>query len=195
MERPLIIILISFFITNCFAQDSLDFGKVKRDTAFDCIKSKTIEADFGISSICNSKNQFELRLTMYLFPKGGSELIILTYDNQKWDVKKYEHRYGALGSKLASTYYQGSYDRVHNYIFKLVFDTLKKNGAFTLPNQKELNLKGNVFDGALYKLTFKANNNFRSYWFENPETYLEENPEIKELKKYSAIVKILNSLF
>lgn len=194
MEKPLIIILLSFFITNCFAQDSLNFGEVKQDTAFDCIKSTTSEADFGINSICNSKNQFELRLTTYNRPHGGSGLIILTFNNQKWDVKKYEKRDGGLGSKLITTYYQGNYDRVQNYIFKLVFDTLKNNSVFTLPNQKELNLKRNVFDGAAYKLTFKANNNFRYYWFENPETYFEENPEIKELKKYSAIVKILNSL-
>ena len=142
------------------------------------------------------KNQFELRLTMYRRPSGGSELIIFTYNNQqKWDVKKYERRYGWLGSRLILTYYQGSYDRVQNYIFKLVFDTLKNNGTFTLPNQEELNLNRNVFDGAAYKLTFKANNNFRSYWFENPESYLEDNPEVIELKKYSIIVKILYSLF
>lgn len=180
---------------NCFAQDSLDFGKVKQDPAFDCVKSKTIEADFGMSSICNSKNQFELRFTMYRRPQGGSELIIFTYNNQKWDIKKYEKRYGTLGVKLISTNYQGNFDRVNNYVFKLVFDTLKNNGVFTLPNQGELNLKRNVFDGAAYKLTFKANTNFRSYWFENPETYLEDNREVIELKKYSTIAKILKSLF
>jgi hypothetical protein len=195
MERLLIIIILSLFITNCFAQDSLDFGKIKHDTAFDCAKSKTLESAFGINSICNSKNQFELRLTMYNRPGGGSGLIILTYNNKKWDVKKYQNTRGALGYKLTSTYYESNYDRVHEYIFKLVFDTLKNNNAFTLPNQEDLNLKGNIFDGAAYKLTFKANNNFRSYWFENPETYLEDNPEVIELKKYSAIVKILNSLF
>ena len=187
--------LTSIFVSNCFAQDSLDFGKVKPDTAFDCKKYMTLEADFGITSICNSKNQFELRLTSYSRPHGSSNLIILTYNNQKWDVKKYEIKSSWLGNKLTSSYYQNNYDRVQNYIFKLVFDTLKNKSAFTLPNQEDLNLNKNVFDGGAYRLTFKVNNNFRSYWFENPETYSEDYPEVIELKKYSAIVKILYSLF
>lgn len=195
MERLLIIICLSFFTTNCFAQDSLIFGKVKHDIAFDCEKAKTLEPDFGVNDICSSKKQFELRLTTYLRPGGGSELIILTYDTQNWDVKKYENKRGSLGRALTSTYYRDSYDSVHKLIFKLVFDTLKNNGVFTLPNQQQLNLKGKVFDGVAYKLTFKANSNFRSYWFENPETYLEDNPEVVELKKYTVIVKMLNSLF
>ena len=90
MLRLIFIMLTLFFVSNCFAQDTLNFGKVKPDTAFDCKKYMTLEADFGITSICNSKNQFELRLTSYSRPHGGSNLIILTYNNQKWDVKKYQ---------------------------------------------------------------------------------------------------------
>lgn len=195
MLRTIIIIFSSFFISNCYAQDTLDFGRVKPDTAFDCKKYMTLEAGFGISSICNSKNQFELRLTSYSRPKGGAHLIILTYNNQKWDVKKYQITSSWLGNKLTTSYYQDNYDRVQNYIFKLVLDSLKNYGALTLPDQETLNLNKNVMDGGAYRLTFKVNSNFRSYWFENPESYSEDYPEVIELKKYAAIVKILNSLF
>ncbi len=195
MERLLLILFLSFLIPDCYAQDSLNYGKVKNDTAFDCKNDRSKWRYFGISSICNSTNEFELRLQSFSRPQGAAEMIVLTYNNQKWDVKKYRHHRSSLGNALTSTSYDNNYDRVQKYIFGLVFDTLRNNGAFTLPNQEELNLKGNIFDGGAYQLTFKINKHFRSYWFENMESYLEENPEVTELKKYIAIVRILNSLF
>jgi hypothetical protein len=195
MERLLLILLLSFLIPNCYAQDSLNYGKVKPDTAFDCKNDNSRWPDLGVGSICNSTNEFELRLQGFDRPGSYSQMIVLTYKDKKWDVKKYERRGSSLGNALTSTSYNNNYDRVQKYIFGLVFDTLRNNGAFTLPNQEELHVKGDIMDGAAYRLTFKVNKYFRSYWFENPEDYLEQNPNVTELKKYIAIVRILNSLF
>lgn len=188
--------LLSFLVSTSHAQDTLNYGKVKADTAFDCKNDNSGDPDFGIGSICNSKNEFELRLQGYSRPHVGSALIVLTWNKQnKWDAKKFERISGSLGDKLISTIYRYPLDRLKNYNLNIVFDTLKNNHVFTLPNQNELNAKGDIMDGPVYRITFKVRNNFRSYIFRSPESFLEQNPGMTELKNYSAIVKILYSLF
>lgn len=188
------VLLLSFIAADCCAQDSLDFGKVKADTAFNCKEERPKHPYLGIIDICNSKNQFELRLAMMNRPHGGKIVIILTYNDKKWDVKKYTTELTGLGELFTTSSYRYE-DYMKNYIFGIVFDSLKKNNVFTLPGQEELNLKGLIFDGAAYQVTFKVNNSFRSYWFENPEDFLEENPGVTELKNYIEIVRSLTHLF
>ena len=196
MKKVATIIILTIILHRTNAQTHLDFGKIISDSAFDCAQNGKWESDlFNINAICDSKNQFELRLTTYGRPNGFTELILLTFDKQKWNIKKYENSRGTIGGKMIQTTFQPTIDTSANFIFRLLFDTLKANDAFSLPDQATLNLKGSAADGAAYMLTFKVMDKFRSYRFRNLAYFSSVNTDITELKKYSAIVKILRGLF
>jgi hypothetical protein len=196
MKKVATIIILTITLHRTNAQTHLDFGKIISDSAFDCAKNGQWESGlFNINSICDSKNQFELRLTTFGRPNGFTELILLTFDKQKWDIKKYENSRGTIGRKMTQTTFQPTNDTSTNFIYRLVFDTLRANDAFSLPDQATLNLKGHAADGAAYMLTFKVMDKFGSYRFRNLEYFSSVNTDIIELKKYSAIMKMLRGLF
>lgn len=196
MKNVAIITILTIILHRTNAQTHLDFGKIISDSAFDCAKNGKWESEFfNINSICDSKNQFELRLTTFGRPNGFTELILFTFDKQKWDIKKYENSRGTIGWKMIQTTFQPTNDTSTNFIYRLVFDTLRANDAFSLPDQATLNLKGHAADGAAYMLTFKIMNKFRSYSFRNLEYFSIVNTDIIELNKYSSILNILRGLF
>ena len=191
-------ILFIFFAVSGYAQKKTDYGKVKEENKFDCaIHAQGDSALYGVVNICDSKNELEIRLTGIYMPHGNSELIILTFDNQKWDVKKYTYTRQVPASKLEYTSFKTDAENasINKYLFNNLFDTLKQNNIFLLPGQGELPVTRSIHDGALYTLTFKAGNRFRSYSFDNPESYQQEYANIPEFKEYATIVHALKKLF
>jgi hypothetical protein len=86
---------------------------------------------------------------------------------------------------------------LYNSAFSSIFDSLKENEIFLLPNQNELKYdsdKLKIYDGGGYKLTFKVNNSFRSYAYNNIKQYAETYPTIKEFKEFENIVEYMNRL-
>lgn len=197
MIKLFTILLLLFFLNDIYAQNSLDFGKVKGDSTFDCDKNNELEFNmFGISSICNSKNPFELRLETFGLGHFYYRLTNLTYDGLKWNAVRYETKLNLLGAQVSETYLKKQTDSISRLFFISLFDSLKSDNAFALPNQEELSINGSsVHDGTAYTFTFKVNNNFRSYNFMNPQSYLDANPKSVELKQYILIRDILESIF
>jgi hypothetical protein len=189
----LIIVLFSIFLKE---QYKIEYGRVKFDSSFNC--SENLKADslyYGIRNICESDCEVEIRLQSFNRPHGGSQLVILSFNNGRWNASKYKYNRGNTGIKREVTTLEPEYERVYNFVFELTFDTLRLNNIFLLPDQKDLKLKGEILDGATYVLAYKVGNKFRSYGFNNIESFAELNPASKELKNYITIVKYLMKLF
>jgi hypothetical protein len=164
--------LILFFV-NTNAQQNLSFGKIKADSNF-CSsgRERSLQSifkpiDSAFTTICNSNNELEIRLLAVSLPHVSMQLIILTFNNGNWGIKKYSSKDAALGNELSYTTIKIGEDRkpVSNYYLNSVFETLKNNNIFLLPFKEELDDKYIQHDGAAFTLTFKAGNSFRSYSF------------------------------
>lgn len=192
------IILFLLYSSGMYAQKPLDYGMVKVDSVYDCHKTnlKFDSLYFGIKSICNSKNELEIRLKIFRRPNGGTELIILAYDNIKWISKKFQLTHGIAGNKIDRTTFDDYFnDTTHNFVYRTIFKILKDNNVFALPDQDELNIVSNVYHGTRFELTFKAGNKFRTYAYENPEFYSNEYKDIKELKQFINLKNELQGIF
>lgn len=174
------IIANSFFCTQCFSQNKLDFGDVIGNDVSAC-KTKID------GTICKSKNELEISLTGASLLVGRYKTVTITYNNTKWEASELE------GDWVHNTKLNNAI--VPNSSFEKIFDTLKINGIFTLPDQKELKYNGAVDDGIEYTLSFKAGKKFRSYSFDNPDLYLEMNKTSPEFLHYTNIVDILFKQF
>jgi len=171
-------LLIVLLITKVsFSQTNLDFGKVS---------GSNVCADSVDPKICQSKNQLEIQLTRVSGLTGIYDRVFLFYDGFKWKAKKEE-------SDLAhSTIKAYALKPLSN--FDTIFNVLKSNKIFILPDQQELkNVQGSVDDGYEYTLFFKAGDQFRVYEFNNPDIYITYNKNITEFTNYLKIVEILFS--
>jgi hypothetical protein len=178
---------------NCsYCQNSLNYGLVKNDSLFDC--NKYMDYNFEKTSICDSKNELEIRLYTVGFPRGNHNLIILSYD-KKWRSIRYEAHMSLANEPIRNTIIED--ENLSNYKIDSdhIFDSLKANNIFLLANQYELKIKRTICDGVGYLLEFKVKNKFNSYRFSNPESYSNSHPEIKELKQYANIARIMFGLF
>ena len=134
-----------------YSQGQLDFGEVQGNNIHTCNPKNG-------GKVCKSKNEFEISLTRARVIAGKYETVTLIYNNSKWQAYKYEG------------------DWIHDFIakfkltpistFEQIFSDLKTNKVFTLPDQKDLQYESTVDDGTEYVLTFKAQNQFRTYRFE-----------------------------
>ncbi len=192
------IIWILIFSPFCaYTQQRPEYGKVRSDSSFNCHEFNQDSIPYGLGKICHSKNELEIRLKSIYRPNGGRELIVLSYANNTWDARKYMVTSGIVGSKIETTYFQNPYKNDHNIemIFNNLFDTLKTNNIFLLPNQSEMGHELTVFDGTLYIITYKAGNKFRSYQYENPEAYLTQFPDKAEYRQLKTIIITLKNFF
>jgi hypothetical protein len=202
--KPLFILLFLFNSFRAFNQDKIEFGAIRTDSNFKATH-RINYADsiyLGIGNILNSNNELEIRLTRAVLPHAGREIIILTYNNGTWDARKYrfEKTHFYPTTSVTNIYatdiktnltYQYTFDKY----FEDVFDTLKQNNIFLLPDMRELKYDKEIFDGVAFSITFKVKNQFRQYNFDNPGQYAEMNPDIPEFKQYDRIVRELRSLF
>jgi hypothetical protein len=196
--KTLTVVLSLLISLSTFSQQKLDYGKVETDSSFDCTENTNIERlFFDVGNICNSKNELEIRLDQYAL-RGNNQLIILTYSNEKWGAEKYKksRQGGGVYIDHHSTYNIPDGEQfIWDVVFRQILDSLKYNNIFLLPDQSKLNVDMIVHDGVGYRLTFKAGNKFRSYFFNNPESYQEEYDKIPEFKNYVKIYKTLVALF
>ncbi len=198
--RYLIIIL---FLHPLFAnsQTTLDLGNVKIDSSFECLDRMVRDSfDFGVNEICNSKNDIEIRLKSFYRPGGGRKLIVLSYSNGIWDLKRYQYvGMGMGGRKMETTSFKNNQetrsDKLFEIRYTMLFDTLKLNNIFLLPDQSELGHELTVFDGSMYDITYKIGHQFRTYRYENPEKYLLRFPEKTEYKELMTIIRALRNFF
>jgi hypothetical protein len=182
----------------CTQAQSVDFGKIKADPNFDCNNYGAFDSSmFGESNICQSKNQLEIRLSTG-FPGGNASLIILTYNDSIWNIKKYRvQQDGTIGTRLEIVTFVPNPNvtrEIHNYEYEQVFDSLKQYNIFLLPNQSELKCDESKY-AFNYRVIFKVNNSFGDYSFLNPKTYAAAFPNVKEFSEYLAIYETLNSFF
>ncbi|MBC7555365.1 MAG: hypothetical protein H7195_00165 [Chryseobacterium sp.] len=52
-----------------------------------------------------------------------------------------------------------------------------------------------VMDGSGYYIKYKNGDNFNSFFYSNPETYIKQYPEINELKSFVEILDFINDRF
>ncbi|MGS0748252.1 hypothetical protein [Halpernia sp. GG3] len=52
-----------------------------------------------------------------------------------------------------------------------------------------------VMDGSGYYIRYKNGDNFNSFFYSNPETYIKQYPEINELKSFVEILDFINDRF
>jgi hypothetical protein len=115
----------------------------------------------------------------------GERYRILYFDGKNWNA---ERSFLDTNFRLVKAFFQSKNN------LSEIFDSLKANKIFTLPDQTSLKLDVTVHDRVSYKLEFKVNNLFRSYEFNNPCTYLEFDSTVSELKYYCEITRIFSTL-
>jgi len=171
---------------------TVDFGAIKVDSNFDCAANLWNDStDFGVGNICDSKNQLEIRFYEGIMRENGVELIILTYNDSTWNAYKYTcKRHYIIGAEKSFTTFKPYPDHSkweYNFGFKNTFDILQRNDIFLLADGHTLKDDYPTHDAVSFRITFKVNNNFRSYWF--------GEPAVLQHPKYKAIVTEMKNLF
>jgi hypothetical protein len=188
---------ICLILSSChsFAQ-KLDLGTIKNDTSFSCrgvlvFDNRSIDSLYGLGNLCASSNAVEIRLGIMYQPFPIFDIVVLSFNGNIWSAKKIE---ASLSDML---YGDRKKIRVHTLIAKIdldsVFNYLKANSIFNLPDQDEIKPDGLVDDGAYYFLTYKAGNSFGSYKFNNPGYYKDKYREIPQFSNYTAIKDVFES--
>lgn len=191
--RMIFTCIILCFVICVKAQNTLDFGNIKTDSNFNRVNTSNWldSTEFGVANICDSRNQLEIRLEERLLKENGSELIILAYKDSTWSAYKYyRKRHYIIGWETSIATFKPMEDQpkaMYDYGFKITFDRLKQNGIFLLSDGRELKDNYPTHDACSFIITFKVNNNFRSYSF--------SDPAILQHKEYKAIVDLLKELF
>jgi hypothetical protein len=191
-QLTIFLILIS---TNVFSQKHLGFGQIKADSTFSCIDQLNIiyqeggtynGHSTGLKSICQSGNEFEIRLFVAHRPSVSWDLFVITFNNNIWSATKYSFDWGRKSFDTAQPITISDLRPKNG--FDSLFSNLKMNHVFTLPDQNVLAQEILVHDGNIYFLTFKADNKFRRFYFEDPDAYKEHFKNIPEFINFGNIV-------
>ncbi|MBL0152384.1 MAG: hypothetical protein IPP93_02415 [Chitinophagaceae bacterium] len=190
----LLLLLISF---QAFAQLPPDPGKLVADPGFCTSQTASLmESEFGLKPICESTNEIEIRFWAVGLPVYDIHLTILAYHKTTgWNAVKYFMRLGSIrydsSQKIPVTITPlSAFNR-----FDSLFENLKSQGIFTLPDMDELNIKNYILDGTNYSVAFKAGDQYRRYTFNNPGALQKRNKKIMELRNFSAIADLFYSSF
>lgn len=176
------------------SRNKIGYGSVKSDPSFSCNDTQNqVEIYCRLDKICNSKNELEIRLAVEYKPLADFALYVLTKNDNGWTATKYsrDFHHSNNNNSIPITSHKLN---VQQDIEKL-FDTLKQNDVFSLPDQKDLKVQDYVDDGSWYTLTFKVGEKFRKYEFNNPDIYQEEFGQVVEFKKYLNIANIFYNSF
>ena len=194
--------VIFFFIylasISSNAQKDLNLGEVRYDSAFNCnVGRHTVDVNFFVPNICESQNDLEIRLRIFIFPGGKRMLIIFSQKDGKWDAKKYTVSGGMLGPSLTTvSYILPDWNNLSvEQVCTNLIDTLIKSQLFLLPDQSELKHELSILDGVLYIISYKTGTSLRTYSYSNPESYLKHYPDCKEYARMKEIVSTLRHLF
>ena len=192
--RFVLLILFPFIIE---AQNLPITGEVRADSSFVCIDwLQSDSSAFGVKEICNSENFIEIRLKTHIM--ASSELLILSFKNNEWFAEKHSFEYVTKKKKVISVTPKKEIRKDSATLFTTIFENLKSNMVFLLPDQKNLKKEERaliVSHGVLYSLSFKAGNSFRRYNYSNPEIFTKYFPTVLAYKQMTQIVTLLNSIF
>lgn len=200
-------LLVIYFHCTCvisFAQ--IHIGKVKADPSFTCKDysfvdpiygtGTALDTAYGIPDICTSPNEVEIRLTTTYGPTSIFEFVILSFNGKEWTGKKYQFNLDPLYLPIdtAWTMKEQKVMVMHFPTDSLtgLFDALKRNHVFTLPDLKDIGVNKAATCGVTYILSFKAGNLFRTYSFNNTDAYMTKHPGRKKFKNYDAIIHLMN---
>ncbi len=191
MRKITTLLFCLWALASC-SQKQLDYGSVIANPNFTC-KETILETYCKLRNICNSKNKVEIRLEVSYEPTIDFALYVLVNNDSGWSATKYSrslHHSSNNTSLSIDTHNMGN-----PQVAEKLFDTLKENNVFGLPEQDDLKINGFVDDGSVYTLTFKVGQNFRTYHFNNPETYEEIYGKVKQFKNYLNIANAFHHAF
>ena len=202
MRTKSVLILPLFFYFTAFSQTKLEFGDVIADTNFSSSGKQVYLASneskfWKVQNILQSKNELEIRFYSASLPHPIYTLVILTYDGGFWNAQKFTYENSGPFSISNATTIRMNYgeQKIFDYSFNQIFDTLKQNNIFLLPDQKDLNAKSaHAHDGGFFSISFKAGEKFRQYSFSNPDVYAVENPDIRAFTQFLRIIQTMNSI-
>ena len=190
MKTLLILILSFYFHTFIFGQLNFDISKVKGYSKLN--KDRNINSDtlYGPTDISLSKHKYEIRLSVFYAPVGGFGDYILFSDGGQWTARLWKAEMYNLYDTT-----KPKYKTIKNLNSDTILNKLNSYGFFTLPNQSKLKNKFTVMDGSMYTVSYKVDNKYRQYHFDNPSIYSKQYPETVEFKKYMEIVTTFYDTF
>jgi hypothetical protein len=189
--RVFILILFPLFIQ---AQKMPDTGKILADSNFICTDPiQPDSTEFNVKEICHSNNDIEIRLKTNV--GATSELIILLFNNNKWTAEKYYPEYITRRRKILSEVLRIKTKNDSAGYFTSIFESLRSNSLFILPDQQGIKSRLFVVDGILYTVTFKVGNEYRRYRYSSPELQAKQYPNVPEYKQVLSIINLLNDIF
>lgn len=191
-----IFIISSILISlNIFAQKDVNkiyLGKFYADSS-SIIKSNNY---YNLNSILKSPNQIEIRLFIRHSWSGKRCIILQFKDEWKKTIYKYnsaEKKYvieSVSSGKELDTIFQ---KLVSKNIFAIKNDIKIKYKYFDIKTNKIEGIHHQITDGISYLIEFKVGQNYRSYYFENPEVYAGFETSNHDLHDFNSIVKIMES--
>ena len=191
------VIIATLFVVKFSYSQTLDFGEVRTSSIYS-YDDNSDSLWFGVGKIYNSKNELEIRLSLSCSLAPKRELTILTFNNNKWSIEKYSnYKAGPLGIQINHNFFTSHHNNADSSIkvYNDIFNTLKANDIFLLPDQAELKDHLQIDDGIAYLVSYKVGSNFRSYRYENPDDYLKRFKNAPEYKKLDEIITTLENLF
>lgn len=184
--RNLVPILL-IFSCQALAQPKYDIQKVLNDINFSCNDEYfRTGINFKFKEICESQNIIEIRLfVMHSFGRHDDN-IILAFDGNNWRYKK------GRTNELFFT----SQDSVKYAKLSQTLNDLIDNNIFGLPDQSEIKLPYEmiVWDGVSYAISYKVEDRFRIYSFNNPQDFANEFKNITEFRNFCNIVTLLKDI-
>jgi len=203
----LLTIILLFVSSHVLAQGTKKMGKIRAGDTFDCSaytfihplygEHPGIDSAYGIKHICESENEIEIRFSACHGPMPIFEIIILSLKNAQWSAKKFEF-YIQKGYLYPDSAMNAESEQVFVSPVKSpegldkIFDKLKKNNIFSLPDFSEIKNKPHGPScGTMYLVTFKKGDQFRTYSFHNADYYVVHDSR-KVFMNYYNIAEILS---
>jgi hypothetical protein len=194
LARHLILFSL-FYSSQVLSQNQLNYGKVLADRYFQCDTNQFKKELYSyykysieLKTICESKNDLEIRYYTTWGVTPGWKLYIIGYNKGHWSAYEYWYNFG-----------RKTFDTLHpvkissltpNHGFDSLFKKLKQNNIFTLPDEGTIDFELDYTDPAYNLITYKVHNKFRSYRILFPSNYKEKYPNIKSFEYYDKLLDI-----
>lgn len=178
-----------------FSQSHLDYGKVLADKGFLCDTNKFkqelctyYKSSTGVKTICQSKNELEIRLYTTWSVIPGWSLYIITYHEGQWNAQEYWYNFGRKTFDTLQPV--KTFSLKPDYSFDSLFRKVKQNNIFTLPDAWTIKFEDDCSDPPYNVITYKVKNKFRKYRVDYPCNYQEKYPKVKTFEYYNKLLDI-----
>jgi hypothetical protein len=191
----LFILFSLFYSSQIFSQGQLDYGNVLTDKKFGCDTNQFTQELYtsykystGLKTICESKNELEIRFYTTWEVVPGWSLYIITYNKGEWNAYEYWYNFG---HKTFDTLHPvKTFSLKPDYGFDFLFKKLKQNNIFTLPDAGTIKFEDDCTDPPVNVITYKVQDKFRRYRMDFPCNYKEKYPKIMTFEYYYKLVDI-----